>query len=107
MAKKVLVANDKKKFDANTWIADSDARSHMCKSFEEMFDLEDTNFSISVGDGMSMSTATVGKFSGHIVDSKGNCTAIVLTNVTHVPELMVNLISLTAVMEKGGTKKWD
>ncbi len=89
----VLVANDKKKLDANTWIADSGASTYMYNSLEGMFDLDDTNLFILVGDGKSMSTAKVEKFRGHIVDLEGNSMAIVLTNVSHVLELMVDFFT--------------
>ena len=97
----VLIANDMKKFKENTWVADSGATTHMCNSLEGMYDLEDSNLTISVGDGRSMSTVKVGKFKGSITDSEGKTTTVTLTNVSYVPELMVNLVSLTAVMEKG------
>ena len=47
----ILIANDTKKFSKNTWIADSGATTHMCNDLEGMYDLEDSNISISVGDG--------------------------------------------------------
>ena len=105
----VLIANDSKKFSKNTWIADSGATTHMCNSLEGMFDLKDVNISISVGDGRKMTTVKVGKFKGDLVDLEGNTTKVVLTEVSYVPELMVNLFSLTAAMERNfsviGTKE--
>ena len=104
----VLIAKDTQKFNKNTWIADSGATTHMCNSLEGMFDLEDVNVSISVGDGRKMTTTKVGKLKGTIIDSEGRKVIATLTNVSYVPELMVNLFSLTAVMEKNisviGTK---
>ena len=104
----ILIANDTKKFSKNTWIADSGATTHMCNDLEGMYDLEDSNISISVGDGRKMTTVKIGKYKGTVIDSEGNSTKVTLTNVSYVPELMVNLFSLTAVMEKNfaanGTK---
>ena len=96
----VLMANSTAKFEKNTWVADSGASTHMCNSLDGMFDLEDSNLSISVGDGRNMSTLKVGKFKGDIIDPEGKTKTVTLTNVSYVPELMVNLFSLTAVMEK-------
>ena len=96
----VLMANSMIKFEKGTWVADSGASTHMCNSLDGMFDLEDANLSISVGDGRNMSTLKVGKFKGDIVDSEGHAKTITLTNVSYVPDLMVNLFSLTAAIEK-------
>ena len=52
----ILIVSDKKKFKKNTWIADSGATTHMCNDLEGMFDLEEANISISVGNGQKMTT---------------------------------------------------
>jgi hypothetical protein len=66
-----------------------------------MFDLADTKISVSVGDGRKMKTLKTGKWKGVAIDSEGTRRQITLTNVSYVPDLMVNLFSLTAVMDKG------
>lgn len=96
----VLMANSTAKFEKHTWVADSGASTHMCNSLDGMFDLQDANLSISVGDGRNMSTLKVGKFKGDVIDSEGKTKTVTLTNVSYVPELMVNLFSVTAAMEK-------
>ena len=104
----ILIANNKQKFKKNIWIADSGATTHMCNDLEGMFDLRDSNVSISVGNGQKMTTKKIGKYKGTIIDSEGNEKKVVLTNVSYVPKLTVNLFSLTTVMEKNfsvtGTK---
>ena len=104
----ILIANDAKKFSRHTWVADSGATIHMTNDLEGMFDLEDSQVSISVGDGRKMTTMKVGKYRGTLIDANGNQTKVVLTNVSYVPELMVSLFSLTAAMERNfsvvGTK---
>ncbi len=81
----------------------------MINRLDGMFDLEDVNVSVLVSDGRKMTTKKVGKYSGTIINSEGKDKRITLTNVSHVPELMVNLFSLTAVVDKGchvpGTKE--
>ncbi len=84
----VLMANSMAKFEKHTWVVDSGASTHMCNSLDGMFDLEDANFSISVGDGRNMSTLKVGKFKGDIIDLEGKTMTVTLTNVSYVPELM-------------------
>ena len=104
----ILLANNTKKFEKNIWIADSGASMHMSKDLEGMFDLQDVNISIAIGDGKKLTTTKIGKYRGTIMDSEGNPRKITLTNVSYVPELKVNLFSLTTVMEKNfsvtGTK---
>jgi hypothetical protein len=84
-----------------TWIADSGATTHMTNSLEGMFDLADAKISISVGDGRKMKTLKTGKWRGTAIDSEGTRRQITLSNVSFVPDLMVNLFSLTAVMDNG------
>ena len=84
-----------------TWIADSGATTHMTNSLEGMYELMDTNVSVSVGDGRKMRTVKTGKWRGTAVDSEGTRKQITLSNVSYIPDLMVNLFSLTAVMDKG------
>ncbi len=84
-----------------TWIADSGATTHMTNSLEGMYDLADAKVSVSVGDGRKMRTVKTGKWRGIAVDSEGTRKPITLSNVSYIPDLMVNLFSLTAVMDKG------
>ena len=98
----ILIAdNTVKVFNERIWVADSGATTHVTNSLDGMFDLRDANTTISVGDGRKMMTLKVGKWKGKAIDSEGNEVKVILTNVSYVPELMVNLFSLTAVMEKG------
>jgi len=98
----ILVAkNEATIFSAFTWIADSGATTHMTNKLAGMFDLMDANICISVGDGRKMTTLKVGKWKGTVIDLEGRKHEITLTNVSYVPQLMVNLFSLTAAMEKG------
>ncbi len=69
----VLVTNAMKKFDANTWIADSGASTHMCNSLEGIFDLEDTNLSILVGDNGSQGWKVQRIQSGSRKEFDSNC----------------------------------
>ena len=84
-----------------TWIADSGATTHMTNSLQGMYDLTDAKVSVSVGDGRKMRTVKTGKWRGIAVDSEGTRKQITLSNVSYIPDLMVNLFSLTAVMDKG------
>ncbi len=56
-----------------------------------------------------MTTMKTGCWRGTAIDSEGTRKRITLTNVSYIPDLMVNLFSLTAIMEKNfhvdGTNK--
>ena len=98
----ILMADcNQNNFHNFTWIADSGATTHMTNSLEGLFDLVDANVSVSVGDGRKMKTLKTGKWRGTAIDSEGRRQQITLSNVSYVPDLMVNLFSLTAVMDKG------
>jgi len=99
----VLMANQCEKFDRYTWIADSGASSHMCNDLSVMVDLKDTNQTISIGDGRKMQAVKVGMVRGEVRKENGAMQQIVLTNVSYIPDLVVNLFSLTAAMEKDFT----
>jgi len=101
----ILVAkNEATIFSAFTWIADSGATTHMTNNLAEMFDLTDANISISVGDGRKMNTLKIGKWKGMAIDLEGRKQEITLTNVSYVPQLMVNLFSLTVTGSKEGIR---
>jgi len=105
----VLMANGLTNFQRNTWIADSGASTHMCNDISALYDLKETNQVISIGDGRKMLVTKTGKLRGEIIDENGKSKIITLTNVSFIPDLVVNLFSLTLVMEKDysivGTKK--
>lgn len=98
----ILIAeNIPKPFNSFTWIADSGASTHMTNTLDGMFDMVDANINISVGDGRKMTTTKIGKWKGVAIDQEGRKNNITLTNVSYVPDLMVNLFSLTTAMDKG------
>ena len=99
----VLMANEIKKFGKHTWIADSGASTHMCNDLSAMINLKETNQSISIGDGTKITATKIGTVRGEFTKANGDKTLILLTNVSYVPDLLVNLFSLTSAMEKDFT----
>lgn len=96
----VLMANTVERFHPHTWIADSGASTHMCHDASMMFDLKETSQFISIGDGRKLQATKTGKVRGMIKKDNGQSQNIILTDVSYVPGLLVNLFSLTAAMEK-------
>ena len=80
---------------ANTFIADSGATCHMRNSTSGMYDLEDYIQEITVGNSEIMLSKYRGKFKGTIIQQDGRYMDIILNDVLFVPDLYLNLISLT------------
>jgi len=98
----ILMANEEnKKFRETTWIADTGSSSHMTNSLKGMFELRDFSSRISVGDGKAIEATKIGKWKGVFIDPNGKKKKVILEGVQYVPELMVNLFSLTRVMKNG------
>lgn len=99
----VLMANTLQKFGKNTWIADSGASTHMCNDLSAMHNLKESNQSISIGNGTKLTATKSGTVRGELRLANGDKKLIVLTNVSYVPDLLVNLFSLTSAIEKDFT----
>ena len=82
----------------NTFIADSGATCHMRNSTSGMYDLEDDIQEITVGNSDVMLSKYRGKFRGTIIQQDGGYMDIVLNDVLFVPELWLNLISITKAL---------
>jgi len=97
----VLMANTINNFGKNAWIADSGASCHMCNDLLIMSSVRDTDQKISIGDGSKMQATKKGVVHGKFKKPDGSMGVIVLTNVSYVPDLVVNLFSITEAMDKG------
>ena len=87
------------RFTANTFIADSGATCHMRNSTSGMYDLEDHIQEITVGNGDITLSKYRGKFRGTIIQQDGGYMDIVLHDVLFVPDLYLNLLSLTKALK--------
>ena len=84
----------------NTFIADSGASCHMRNSTLGMYDLEDHIQEVTVGNSETMLSKYKGKFKGTIIQQDGGYMPIVLSEVLFVPDLWLNLISITKVLKQ-------
>ncbi len=73
----------------------------MTKNIKGMFDIKDRKATISVGDGKKIRSSKVGKWKGAFVDKSGKKHVIILDEVQYVPDIIVNLFSLTRALKKG------
>jgi hypothetical protein len=83
----------------NTFIADSGASCHMRNSTVGMYDLEEYVQEVTVGNSATILSKYRGKFKGTVIQQDGGYMDIVLNDVLFVPDLWLNLISLTKAVK--------
>jgi hypothetical protein len=83
------------------WICDSGAYGHYCKSDKGLFDVKDINEKITVGNGESMKAIKVGSLKCHVIQLNGSSVDVTLKGVRYVPELWVNLFSISKALKNG------
>jgi hypothetical protein len=88
--------------DPSIWIADSGATLHASNSLVGMFDLENCQVCITVGNGKQVTSLKKGKKKITINQKHGQNKIITLLHVQYVPELICNLFSVTSTMSNGG-----
>ena len=88
------------KFSERTWIADSGASCHMINDDSGMFKVKTTSEKVKIGQGY-MTATKIGSVKRLFVDQNGNRKIITMENVKYVPELWVNLFSVTRALNKG------
>jgi hypothetical protein len=89
------------KIGPHTYLADSGASSHMGPGDAGMFDLIDESTTVKVGNGKHLPVAKVGKKKGTIKQADGSEVQVTLKRYKQVPDLWVNLFSVTAAMADG------
>jgi len=68
-----------------------------------MFDIKPSSQKITVGDGRHVKVEKTGKMKINFEGRNQESTQVLLENVKFVPEMKVNLFSLTVAMEKGAS----
>ena len=98
-----FIAQNKSDDVKDLWIADTGASSHMTNSMEGMSDLKETDETITVGNGATMTVKYVGTYTGKVQTTKGQELTLKLNNVKVVPELYCNLFSVITALKQGGS----
>jgi Reverse transcriptase (RNA-dependent DNA polymerase) len=88
----------------NTFICDSGASCHMRNSLDGMTDLEPHEQPITVGNNETMYSSYIGKFHGTIIQQDGKRLDLVLNDVLYIPDLWLNLISVTKALKSPNTQ---
>ena len=91
------------KITANTFIADSGATTHMRNSKAGMTDLENWVVDVTVGNNETIQSVAKGTFKGKVIQQSGRTMNITLTDVLYVPDLSMNLLSLTKAIKNPET----
>ena len=98
------MATTDKKFEMNTWIADSGSSSHMVNHLEGFTKVKTKNScTVLTGNGKSMTIQKTGTWKGTIKSLDRNTIPIIFQDVDYVPKLMYNLLS-TSQMQKNRWK---
>jgi hypothetical protein len=84
------------------YIADSGATTHMTGSDQGMFDCEEINEKIKVGNGAFITAHKKGKIRAYMRSRDGTTASIVLRDVLYTPELApASLFSITSALSNG------
>ena len=92
----IMAAEDiEENISKHIFIADSGATSHMRNSLHGMYELKDLEIEEKVGNKATMKSQKIGKFRGLVTQVNGTTSEIIMTDVLYVPQLWVNLLSIT------------
>jgi hypothetical protein len=96
------VSGNGPKLGPNTYLADTGASSHMGPGDTGMFDIKENKSSIKIGDGKGLPVQKVGKRKGIIIkQANGSEIQITMKHYKQVPDLWVNLFSVTSALADG------
>jgi hypothetical protein len=79
----------------NTFIADSGASAHMVHSKSLLTDFIEEEGEVKIGDNTEVKSLGTGTFKGYHVNNTGEQVDVTLNKVLLVPDLWVNLFSIT------------
>lgn len=96
--KDVNQIRNKYNISKDTFIIDSGATSHMRFSLDGMKNLKPWKVPIKVGNAEDMYSEKIGTYHGKVIQKDGTTYDIVLDDVLYIPELYINLFSLTKVL---------
>ena len=87
--------------EQNLWIGDSGASCHYCNSEEGLYDYTTILEEITVGNGNKMLSKKVGSLRCMVQPKHGEKFVVILKDVKFVPELWVNLFSISKALKNG------
>ena len=87
--------------DEKIWLGDTGASAHMTMSLIGMYELQDFDGTVTVGNGEKMKLVKIGTKKDTILQAGGTKKNIVLKKVKNVPALNCDILSLTQAIEAG------
>ena len=97
---KVLMASETTEDKESLWVLDSGATMHMTNTAEGLFDTEEVESIVTIGDGSTLKVTKEGKKKLKIIQVDGT-TSMVTMKMKFVPKLCYNLISMNRLMNLG------
>ena len=88
-------------YDSSIWLGDTGASCHMTNSTDGLVNLVPQQSWIVFGNGQRLASTHIGELVGIAEQKNGEQKQIRLKNVKLVPELYVNLFSLSAALKEG------
>ena len=88
-------------FTKDTWFADSAASTHMGNTDDGMFDYEDINEKVTVGNGKTVWAKKKGKIRLTVIQMDGSTAEVVLHNYQFVPALDCKLCAIIKSTDEG------
>jgi hypothetical protein len=82
----------------DTFVFDSGASSHMRFSKDDMVNLKPLKIAIKVGNAENIYSEAIGTFKDLVTQKDGSTFPITIGNVLYIPDLFVNLFSMTRVL---------
>jgi hypothetical protein len=89
---------DKYNMSSNTFIFDSGANSHMMHSKEGLTNLKPWKVPVKVGNAANIYSEMKGTYHGLVTQEGGRTVCITLEDVLYIPDLYINLFSMTKVL---------
>jgi hypothetical protein len=90
-----------KKITKNTFLGNTGASTHMGNNDEDMFDVTVISSPIKIGNGVVLMATKIGKRRVTAIQADGTSLDLILEDYKYVPDLWVNLFSITKALSKG------
>jgi hypothetical protein len=90
-----------KTFGRNTWLGDTAASTHMGNSDEGLTDVVEIKQTIMIGNGKTLMATKMGTLHRTVFQEDGSSLDIELKDYKYVPDLHVNLFSITKSLSQG------
>jgi hypothetical protein len=94
-------ASSEERINKDIWICDSGASGHYSMSIDGMFNIQDIDEKVTVGNGDKMAATKVGSLRRCVIQVDGSTLDIVINDVNFLSELCANLISVNKALKNG------